>query len=328
MGAGAQAALHRVARSWWLRFAVTATILFYLSREIDLRAALAVVSRVRLPHLLVVLVLVALDRAVMIWRWVLLLRASQTPIATSEAARIFLISSFIGSFLPAGVGGDVARTYGLSVRTADPAQAVASVAIDRLLGVLSLALVALLGLTIWPLATATRVLLILGIAAVALVLAAALWADRCLHVLLSSSAKAQRFGATLLTVGSAIARYRAASGVLASVLGWSLIVQLLRIVQAYGLGLGLGLTVPFSYYLLTMPLGLLMLLLPISLSGFGLPQGVIVWLLRPVGVPDELSFALSTLIILTGLAGNLPGLLLWLRPRRTPPRFDTDQLGA
>ena len=56
-----------------------------------------------------------------------------------------------------------------------------------------------------------------------------------------------------------------------------------------------------------MPIGLLMLLLPISVSGFGLPQGVIVWLLRPVGVADEQSFALSTLIVLTGLAGNLPG---------------------
>ncbi|MGH6928899.1 MAG: hypothetical protein ACREEV_11320, partial [Dongiaceae bacterium] len=68
--------------------------------------------------------------------------------------------------------------------------------------------------------------------------------------------------------------------------------------------------------LLFMPLGLLMLLLPISVSGFGLPQGVIVWLLRPMAVPDEQSFALSTLIVLTGLAGNLPGLWLWLRQRR------------
>ena len=66
--------------------------------------------------------------------------------------------------------------------------------------------------------------------------------------------------------------------------------------------------------ILTMPLGLLMLLLPISVSGFGLPQGVFVWMLRPVGVPDEASFALSTLIIVTGLAGNIPGLALWLRP--------------
>ena len=70
-----------------------------------------------------------------------------------------------------------------------------------------------------------------------------------------------------------------------------------------------------------MPVGLLMLLLPISVSGFGLPQGVIVWLLRPLGVPDEQSFALSTLIVLTGWPATCPGAAgLWLRQsdRRNP----------
>lgn len=100
---------------------------------------------------------------------------------------------------------------------------------------------------------------------------------------------------------------------LASVTAWSVVVQVLRVVQAYVLDLGLGLTVPLAYYLLVMPLGLLVLLLPISVSGFGVPQGVIVWLLRPVGVTDAAAFALSTLIVLTGLAGNLHGLALWLR---------------
>jgi len=95
----------------------------------------------------------------------------------------------------------------------------------------------------------------------------------------------------------------------------SILVQLLRIFQAYGLGLGLGIAVPFGYYLVFMPIGLLVLLLPISVSGFGLPQVGIVWLLRPQGVPDELSFALSTLIVLSGLFGNLPGAVLYLRSR-------------
>ncbi len=63
-----------------------------------------------------------------------------------------------------------------------------------------------------------------------------------------------------------------------------------------------------------MPLGLLMLLLPISISGFGLAAGrASCGSCRPMGVPDSQSFALSTLIVLTGLAGNLPGLYLWLR---------------
>ena len=125
-----------------------------------------------------------------------------------------------------------------------------------------------------------------------------------------------RIGSRLLGLGDAVSRYRGRTGTVLHVMGWSLMVQLLRIVQAFLLGLGLGISVPFSYYLVFMPVGLLMLLLPISVSGFGVPQGVIVWLLQPVGVPEERSFALSTLIILTGLAGNLPGLVLWLRRAR------------
>ena len=74
---------------------------------------------------------------------------------------------------------------------------------------------------------------------------------------------------------------------------------------------------PLAYYFVFMPIGLLMLLLPISVSGFGLPQGAIVWLLQPVGVPTVTAFALSTLIVLSGIAGNLPGAWLYLRRRRT-----------
>jgi glycosyltransferase 2 family protein len=100
------------------------------------------------------------------------------------------------------------------------------------------------------------------------------------------------------------------------VFAWSIGVQLLRIVQAYCLGLGIGIRVPFLYYLVFMPVGLLMLLLPISVSGFGVPQAMIVWLMQPLGVPAEQALALSTLIVLTGLAGNLPGLLLWISRNR------------
>ena len=118
-----------------------------------------------------------------------------------------------------------------------------------------------------------------------------------------------------LRLADSVAVYRAMPRTLAMVFVLSVGVQVLRIVQAYGLGLGLGLTVPFSYYLVFMPIGLLMLLLPISVSGFGLPQGVMVWLLRPLGVPDELSLALTTLIVLSGLFGNLPGAWLYLQRR-------------
>ena len=54
----------------------------------------------------------------------------------------------------------------------------------------------------------------------------------------------------------------------------------------------------------------------VAVLGIAGTVGVFVWMLRPMGVPDEASFALSTLIIVTGLAGNIPGLVLWLRQDR------------
>jgi uncharacterized membrane protein YbhN (UPF0104 family) len=308
--------LRRAAGSWWVRLAITIAILAYLGSGIDMRAAALAVLGVDAGYLALVLVLVALDRAVMILRWVLLLRSSRVTVSTWAAARIFLVSSFVGSFLPAGVGGDVARAYGLSRATSDSSEALASVAIDRVLGIVALLAMGVTGL----LATATAVTDWRVGAGVALLLTSTLtivWADRVLRALMPGSMRSGRVGMRLVSIGAALSRYRARPRTMVHVFAWSVAVQGLRIVQAYFLGLGLGIAVPFRYYLVFMPIGLLMLLLPISVSGFGAPQAMIVWLMQPLGVGDEQSFALSTLIVLTGLAGNLPGLLLWLARGRT-----------
>jgi len=103
---------------------------------------------------------------------------------------------------------------------------------------------------------------------------------------------------------------------MASVAVLSIGVQVLRVLQAYYLGRAIGIAVPFSYYLVFMPIGLIALMLPISLAGFGAPQGLIVWLLRPRGVPEADALALSTLIVLSGIVANLPGAVLMLSARR------------
>jgi glycosyltransferase 2 family protein len=304
-----------LARSTWVRVLVTLTILGYLASRIDMREAARAMVSVDPWHVLAVLALVALDRGVMIWRWVLLLRATDTPVSARSAAWIFLVSSFVGSFLPAGVGGDAARAWALSRRTERGSEAVASVAVDRLLGIVALGLLGALGSLLWvqqaeaglrPAAFAAGLLAAAGSLA-------ALWLDRLVRRLMPASWRQRRAGGRLLRLVDAVAFYRGVPAVLGSVLALSVAVQLLRILQAYLLGRGLGIDVAFAYYLVFMPIGLLMLLLPVSVSGFGVPQGVIVWLLRPRGVPDPLSFALSTLIILTGMAGNLPGAVLYLR---------------
>ncbi len=309
-------AAERFVTSWVVRVLVTVAILAYLASRIDMRAAARAVIAVSPSYLLLVLVLVGIDRSVMILRWVLLLRASGVAVTTRHAAEIFLASSFVGSFLPAGVGGDAARAWGLTRVTADGSEALASVAVDRVLGMLSLAAMGVVGFLTWTPDRGPDWRTGAAVGVLVAVCMAAFWADRLTRAFLPTHLHDGPATRRLLRVSDAMSRYRGRGSVLAHVMVWSIVVQLLRITQAYLLGLGLGIMVPFRYYLLFMPVGLLMLLLPISVSGFGLPQGVIVWLLTPMGVPDEQSFALSILIVLTGLAGNIPGLWLWLRQRR------------
>ena len=92
-------------------------------------------------------------------------------------------------------------------------------------------------------------------------------------------------------------------------------VQGSRIVLAWLIGASLGIPLPFGYYWAFMPLNILVILIPVSLGGFGLPQGAMVWTLGPLGVPATAAFLLSTLFVGAGVIGNLPGALLFATGR-------------
>ena len=94
-----------------IRLAITAVILALLARGIDFGESARAIGAIDLRYLALVLGLVAFDREVMIWRWILLLRARDIRITSGEAAKLFLVSAFVGSFLPAGIGADACFSF-------------------------------------------------------------------------------------------------------------------------------------------------------------------------------------------------------------------------
>ena len=307
----------RLSGSVWVRVLVTAAVLILLASRIDLRATWAALARLDPTLTVVVVLLMIADRAAMIYRWIILLRARGAAISAGSATSIYLVSAFVGGYT--AVAGDAARAYALSRHIAQGSLAVASVAVDRLLGMLSILIVALAGVSIagsrmtgnvGPVFTAAGAVLAAGSAAILL-------ADHWLPRALPRAWRHSRLGGQMLRVANSLGAYRGHHLAIAVVLALSIGVQLLRILQAYFLGRAIGIDVPFTYYLLFMPAGLIALMLPISLAGFGAPQGLIVWLLRPRGVPVSDALALSTLIVLSGILANLPGGWLYLASGRS-----------
>ncbi len=260
--------------------------------------------------------LVVLDRALMAYRWLTLLSPldpAQRP-RLSVVMRVFFVSTFVGTFLPASIGGDAVRAYGLSRQGVGGVDAVASVMMDRLLGVVSILLVAVAGVFLARDLIDFRLLLpALGLLAAACLAALGVVFSSHTAVLIASVVRqlprSRDAGPRLV---EAIQRYKHHRGDLVNVLLCSVAVQVLRVLQTYSLGLALGLTVPLGVYFALVPIILLIVLMPITINGIGTTQAGFVWLFGRAGVASAPAFALSVLFLAIAIVGNLPGGLLYL----------------
>jgi uncharacterized protein (TIRG00374 family) len=270
----------------------------------------------QLRWVLLACLLVVLDRVLMAYRWLTLLSpldpAHRPPLAV--IMRIFFVSTFVGTFLPASIGGDAVRAYRLSKEGVGGVDAVASVMMDRLLGVVSILLVAVAGavlardlIEIRLLFPALAVLTILCFTALTVV-----YSPRVTSAaagILARLPRGQDAGRRLVV---AIQRYAEFHVAMTNVLLCSIAVQVLRVLQTYYLGLALGLTVPLGVYFALVPIILLIVLMPITINGIGTTQAGFVWLFGRAGVGEAAAFALSVLFLAIAVVGNLPGGFLYL----------------
>jgi uncharacterized membrane protein YbhN (UPF0104 family) len=306
------------------RIGVAAGLTAYLLWRSQPREVLDALVNARWLPIGFAILLVLIDRVLMATRWVQLLCIVQPGARPRLPAllRIFFVSTFLGTFLPASVGGDAVRAYSLARLRVSGADAVASVVVDRMTGLASLLLMAIVGLMLArDLAGDAAVLTALALSAGLCALFAGLIASRrfaagagaLLNVLPGG---VQRLGHRL--IGS-LQRYDAFRWELVAVLASSIGVQVLRIAQAYLLGLGLGITASLDAYFAFVPLILIVMLLPITINGIGTSQAAFVWLFARVGVSEPLAFALSVLFVALGVVGNLPGALLYATGAVEPP---------
>lgn len=311
-----------------LRVGVAVGLLWLAARGVDFASFAESLGRASVGWLLAAIGLVLADRVLMVARWLMLLRTLEPPVDVSagQVLRVFLVSSFIATFIPAGsLGGDTLRVFGLSrlkVRTAD---AVGSVVVDRLLGSISVLVTAVVGLLLLGRVTDSR-LLFYAIAVsggVTLATLLLLFDSRVLSGLVEAAAGSrwptlQRLGHKFL---AAVRQYGQHRRVLATVLGCSVAVQLLRVLQAWCLGLALGLGIGGLWYFAFIPIIVMVILLPISMFGIGTGNYTFVTLFAIAGVTRPDALALSVLFLLLGVLGNLPGGVLvamdpkWLTPR-------------
>jgi glycosyltransferase 2 family protein len=306
-----------------LRLAIAAGLTVYILWKSDPHSVLAAAAGADWRPMAVAVLLALIDRSLMAYRWVLLLAIVDPKERPPLVAimRIFFVSTFVGTFLPASVGGDVVRAYSIAKLNVRGGDAVASVLMDRMLGIASILVMALVGLAlVHDLASDRTIVLSLAFAAatcgVTLLLVFSRRAAAAAAMLVARLPGASRHAGQ--DVVESIRRYGTYHGQLTIVFACSIAVQVLRIVQAYYLGRGLGIDAATTAYFAFIPLILLVMLLPVTFNGIGTSQVAFVWFFARVGVSQAAAFALSVLFVALGIVGNLPGAILYVSGKIRP----------
>lgn len=275
-------------------------------------------------------------------RWYVLVRAQDLPFALPEATRLGLVGLYFNTFLPGSVGGDIIKAAGIARQQERRTVAVATVLLDRAIGLCGLIwLVALLGAVFWAsgalqrlapgsvlvLETITLVAVGLTVASVVfwllLGILSAGWAEGLANWL----QRAPKVGGPLAELWRAVWMYRCRGRSVGLALGMSVIGHIGNILAFYFAALTLTPAADLP------TLGTHFLLVPVGMAiqaGFPTPGGVggtevgYGWLYTRVGAAAA-GGVLAALVqrVLTWILG-LAGYLVYLRMRpRLPVAAET-----
>ena len=308
---------------WAIRLIGPALLVLFLWRS-DFSQLLAGLAQIRLLPLLLSLALFLPFVAIKAWRWNALMRElGMQPPTIRMSMALYMIGLYLGGATP-GQSGDFIKAWYLRERGQPLASALFSIVLDRLFDFVIMALLALLALVAFlDVLPPSAQWAVVGFAAAVFLATPLLMArgprERLIDLALPLVPGRARGLLTRLRDQFAPLSLRpgpAARLLLASV--GSASSTMLRI---YLLFLALPLErVPLLSIISSTALIAILQALPISFSGIGVRDAILIAVLARYGYPSELALILSALFLLLNLEHMLLGFLVSLRyPLGAPP---------
>jgi uncharacterized membrane protein YbhN (UPF0104 family) len=240
-------------------------------------------------------------------RWRLVLKRLGYLLAYPEAIRLLFLGYLFNQVLPTSFGGDVVRSACLKSSEFSLTQSVHSVLIDRVFALLALST---LYVVFYPLFSAQLPPLFF-------------WVMLLLSAILLGFALFWRFQTFWL---QSLSRWPLLNPFTYLLQDFSTVLNRKDFIALFGMSLAIHLTIGFAFYWLSVGLNIglslwaclslfplinLATLIPLSFAGWGVREGVIVFVLQFFAIPAHQAFSLSVLYgsVITLIA--LPGFYVW-----------------
>ncbi len=310
--------VHKSARKKWVKFAVrtsvTSLLFAFLLKSVSWSTLFTTLAHAQHTWLLMGLAVGVLCIVFSSYEWHNLVLAEGIPIDLARLINLYLVGIAFSHFLPSSMGGDVAKAFYVGRDSGNMAGATSSVMLSRITGFLGMLLIALPSLLIWHSWFTSGVIvgfLLLSLLLIVLI-SGTMIISVCLPKASSRLLKSRwipKYAAiTAVEVGQtlsiAVRKPRSLTiAILFGILFW-----IASFLNYYGYAVALGMHIPLPFYMIAISFSSLAAFLPISINGFGVREGALVYVFSTIHVPSStsllLAFLMDTQVLLFGVIGG------------------------
>lgn len=264
-------------------------------------------------------------------RLVWMLEIQGVGLSRWRAIKLTFAGNFFNFALPGTTGGDLIKAYYIARFTQHKTEAVTTVFLDRVIGLLGLVILAGAMITIaWdPRSFGKLATALLGVVGVLALGGVFVFSRRLRHFIrLPQLAERLPGGEHLLRIGRAMVAIRQHPGLVAAALVNTVVLQAFVLVSSALMGRALGMDAQFHHYFIYVPIGFLIAAIPISPpQAFGVLEWAYVQFFAHTGlstVSQAVVFALAMRVV--QLVYALPGVLVPLLGAHLPSAGELESL--
>ncbi len=301
-----------------VRILIAVGLMFYLFSNIDCTQFINQVKNADLTLFMIGLSLYSIISVLAILRWKLLLEVHHIKPPFTKLTKLFFVGLFFNNAMPGLTGGDIIKGYYIAKETDHhKPEAVTTVFIDRIIGIIGLLTIGLIALTFNlnnpELKKVSTLIICIFIAL--LIFTPIFLSKRLmkkipfLHKLLDM----MPFKETMVRVYHTFYKYKSHRRTVLSGLILSMLLQGISIIIVSIMGKAISLeNVHLSHYFLFIPIISTISALPISISGLGVNENLYVYCFGLVGASEEGAVAIALMSRLVLIIWSLPGWFFYM----------------
>jgi hypothetical protein len=296
-----------------IRLVISAALIWFLFTRIKWQELFATFTDIDVVAILLLLLFSVLLILASVLKWHSLLKSKGVNVSIIRLYGLYVVGYFFNNILPSSVGGDVIRMYELARKTGNQSESVASVFMERYIGMAALIFFAAIAFMIevkrfWgSLIFYLIVLMLLGFVGVLFI-----FFNRRLHKWFDDRIKIKRLEKIKQKANEvleSIYHYRANKWIILYNFFLSIIYNLIAVLNVMAAFWVIKVHVPFYYLLIGVPIVLLISAIPVSLGNWGFNEGAYVYCFTFFGINPAYSLSVGFILriksIVTGIIGGI-----------------------